>query len=262
MIRGLLLDLEGVLYEGTDAVPGAAEAVAALRANGLALRYLTNTTTQPRRAIAERLQAMGFAVEAGQIFTPPAAAVLSLRSMGAQRVHLAAAATLAEDFAAFELVEAQALPNALVLGDLYKDFTWERLNPLFQQMADGVPLIALHKNRICKREEGISLDLGPFVAALEYASGKQAQVVGKPSVAFFNLALDSLGLPPGEVLMVGDDIESDIGGAKGAGLPALQVRTGKYRVRDEDHPSITPVGRIDSIATLPDWLEALGGKLP
>lgn len=262
MIRGLLLDLEGVLYEGTKAVSGAAEAVMTLRASGLALRYLTNTTTQPCGAIGERLRALGFDVEPGQIFTPPAAAVLSLRSMGAQRIHLAAAAALAEDFAAFELVEAQALPDALVLGDLYKDFTWERLNPLFQQMADGVPLIALHKNRICKREEGISLDLGPFVAALEYASGKQAQVVGKPSAAFFNLALDSLGLPPGEVLMVGDDIESDIVGAKDAGLPAVQVRTGKFRERDEDHPSAAPLGRIDSIANLPGWLEALNEKQP
>ncbi len=258
MIRGLLLDLEGVLYEGVHPVAGAVQALADLQQRGLAVRFLTNTTTQPRRAIAERLNRLGFAVDPGQVFTPPAAALLLLKAMAAKRVHLAADPSLAEDFASLDLVDQGAAADAVVLGDLYQDFTWDRLNGIFQQIAAGVVLIALHKNRVCKREEGISLDLGPFVAALEYAGGIEARVVGKPAVAFFGLALDSLGLPPGDVLMVGDDIEADIGGAQGAGIAAVQVRTGKYRPQDDEHPSVRPSGRIDSIASLPDWLGAFG----
>lgn len=253
-IRGLLLDLEGVLYQGDVPVSGAARSLRELQGRGLALRYLTNTTTRPRRAIATRLQAMGFAVEPDAVFTPPAAAAILLSRLGARRIHLAAALELAEDLGGFEIVDDG--PDAVVLGDLYTDFTWARLNGLFQMVAAGAPLIALHKNRVSRREEGISLDLGPFVAALEYAAGVEARVVGKPSKEFFDLALDSLDLPRDQVVMVGDDIEADIGGALAAGIAAVQVRTGKYRRQDDDHPAVTPTARIDSIADLADWLGA------
>ena len=259
MIRGVLLDLEGVIYQGQSAIPGAGDAVDALERRGLRIRYITNTTTQPGSAIAERLAAMGFSVGTDHLMTPAAAAALLLAGMRASRVHLAAAEGLAEDFRDFELVSADAGDvDAIVLGDLYLDFTWRRLNALFQLMARGAPLVALHKNRICRRAEGVSLDLGPFVAALEYASAVQAHVVGKPSATFFNLALESLGLPAAEVLMVGDDIEADIGGAKAAGLVAVQVKTGKYRQQDDDHPSVTPDGRVDSLAALPRWIAEHG----
>ncbi len=256
--RGLLLDLEGVLHQGDTPIPGAAEALKDLQNSGLTIRYLTNTTTRPRRAIAERLQAMGFAIGTEEVFSPPAAAARLLAELEAKRIHLAAAPELAEDLAGFEIVEEGAV-DAVVMGDLYQDFTWDRLNGLFQQLAAGAQLVALHKNRVSRREEGISLDLGPFVAALEYAAGVEARVVGKPARDFFGLALGSLGLAPQEVLMVGDDIEADIGGALAAGLAAVQVRTGKYRPRDDEHPTVTPTARIASIGELDGWLARQAG---
>lgn len=262
MIRGLLLDLEGVLYEAGAAVPGAREAVGELARRGYAIRFLTNTTTHSRRAIARHLGALGFAVDALHLVTPPAAAARLLTGMGATRVHLAAPAGLAEDFRDFELVgdDADGV-DAIVLGDLHRGFTWQRLNRLFRLMTRGVPLIALHRNRVSRRADGISLDLGPFVAALEYAAMAEARVVGKPSAAFFGLALRSLGLPAGEVLMVGDDIEADVAGAKAAGLRAVQVMTGKYRPSDDDHPSAASDGRIASITDLPRWIDEHGDAL-
>ncbi|WP_193370293.1 TIGR01458 family HAD-type hydrolase [Pelagibius marinus] len=256
--KGLLLDLEGVLHQGDEPIPGAAAALRELQAAGLAIRYLTNTTTRPRRAIAARLQALSFVIEADEVFSPPAAAARLLADLGAKRIHLAAAPELAEDLADFEIVGEDEV-DAVVVGDLYKDFTWDRLNGLFQRLAAGAVLVALHKNRVSRREAGISLDLGPFVAALEYAAGVEARVVGKPAKDFFDLALGSLGLAPREVLMVGDDIEADIGGALAAGLAAVQVKTGKYRPQDDAHPSITPTGRIETIADLSDWLAGLTG---
>jgi len=253
-IRGLLLDLEGVLHQGDVPVPGAVGAFRALQTSGLAIRYLTNTTTRPRRAIAERLDALGFAVAYEEVFSPPAAAARLLAELGARRIHLAAAPELAEDFPDVEIRGEGERVDAVVLGDLYRDFTWERLNGLFQAIAAGALPIALHKNRVSRREEGISLDLGPFVAALEYAAGVEARVVGKPSADFFALALGSLDLEPAEALMVGDDIEADIGGALNAGLAAVQVRTGKYRPRDDELSDIRPTGRIDSLAELAEWV--------
>ena len=256
-IRGLLLDLEGVLYQEDAAFPGATAAVTALRDRGLALRGLTNTTTRPRREIAARLAALGIPLDADALFTPPAAAALALQDRGLQRLHLAAAPSLAEDFAGFELVEAD--PEAVVLGDLYRDFTWDRLNRIFGFLRAGAQLIALHKNRQSRRGAEIALDLGPFVAALEYAAGREALVVGKPSRAFFELALADMGLPAAAVVMVGDDIEADIGGAQAAGLRAVQVETGKFTEADRRHPRIRPDARVTGIAQLPRALDALDG---
>ena len=256
-IRGCLIDLEGVLYQDGAALPGARNAITDLKARGLSLRFLTNTTTGPRRAIVERLTGMGLDVDAADVFTPPIAAHRALKAKGAKRVHLAAVPALAEDFADFDLVEGtpDARPDAVVLGDLYKGFTWERLNTLFRMVRAGAELIALHKNRVSRRDGVIALDLGPFVAAIEYAAHTDALVVGKPAAAFFDLALADMGLAAEAVVMVGDDIESDIGGAKAAGLRAVQVRTGKYSSRDDDHPDVQPDGRIDDITTLADWIE-------
>jgi phospholysine phosphohistidine inorganic pyrophosphate phosphatase len=248
MIRGLLLDLEGVLYQSGQTITGAAEAVRELADAGLRIRYLTNTTTRSRRAIVERLGSMGVCVDPQHLFTPSAAACRLLEREGIRRLHLAAPSPLCEDFAVFELVKAD--PEAVVMGDLQEGFTWHRLNQLFQMLRSGARLVALHRNRYCRRENGISLDLGPFVAALEFAADIQADVVGKPARAFFDLALDDLGLSPHEVVMVGDDIEADIGGAQNAGLRAIQVETGKFTPRDHDHPTVRPDFIIHSAAEL------------
>lgn len=255
-VRGVLLDLEGVLYEGDRPIAGAKGALDRLRAAGLRLSFLTNTTTRPRRAIAERLSAMGFAVAADDIFTPPLAAARMLGQEKVRRVHLAADPALAEDFAAFDLVD--EAPEAVVLGDLYTGFTWERLNRLFAMLRGGAQLIALHRNRYCRRDGAIALDLGPFVAALEYAARIKARVVGKPEAAFFALALDHLGVAASDAVMVGDDIEADIGGAQGAGIRAVQVETGKYTPADRDRPDVRADGRVASIADLPGWIESEG----
>ena len=98
------------------------------------------------------------------------------------------------------------------------------------------------------------LDAGPFVAALEYAAGVEAVLLGKPSPEFFGSVLAEMGLGAGEALMVGDDFEADVGGAQAAGIPGILVRTGKYRRGDEGRAGIRPDAILGSIAELPDWL--------
>ena len=256
MVRGVLLDLEGVLYQGDEPIDGARGAVVALGEAGLGLRFLTNTTTKPRSDIRARMTAMGFAVAIDDMFSPAMAAGRYLEQAGVARIHLAAPDGLAEDFSGFALVDDE--PEAVVIGDLYTGFSWQRLNRLFQMVLGGARIVALHKNRFCRRAEGLSLDVGPFVAALEYAAGTDAAIMGKPSPEFFRMALESLRLAPGEVVMVGDDIEADIGGAHDAGLRAIQVETGKYSPRDREHMVVTPDVRIASIADLPALIARLG----
>ena len=186
-----------------------------------------------------------------EVITPAAAASGVLKEMGARAIHLAADPDLAADLHGFDLVDEN--PHAVVLGDLHRDFTFDRLNALFRMLDGGARLVALQRNRGCIRDGAIALDLGPFVAALEYANGQDAIVVGKPSDAFFAMALEELGADAADTVMVGDDITSDIAGAHAAGLRTIQVRTGKYRSAD-DEAEIQPDLRIDSIADLPSAL--------
>ncbi len=255
-VKAMLLDLEGVLYEGDRPIEGATTAVARLREMGLDLRYLTNTTTRSRAGVAERLAGLGLTLGAETLFTPLAAARRLLIDWNARRICLAAPQAATADFGGLELTKTGPV-DAVVVGDLYKGFDWDLINELFGLLRGGARLIALHKNRYCRREDGIGLDVGPFVVALEYAANTQAVVVGKPSPDFFQLALDDMGATAADTMMVGDDIDADIGGAQGAGLKAVQVRTGKYTESDLEHPTVRPDFHIDSIATLPDLIRDL-----
>lgn len=251
-IEGLLLDLDGTLYVGEEAVPGAVEAVELLKASGLALRYLTNTTRMPRRAVAGRLRELGFDAGEGEIFTPARAAA---RLIGEGSCLPLVDRSLLKDLEGITLCE--DAPDFVLVGDLGEGFTYARLDAAFKCLMDGAELVALQKNRFWRTRAGLSLDAGPFVAALEYASGKEAVIVGKPAKDFFRIALEDLGLEAGEVAVVGDDAEADVAGAKKAGLFGIQVRTGKWRPGAEEQEADLV---LDSVAGLPEALGIRGGE--
>jgi HAD superfamily hydrolase (TIGR01458 family) len=245
-VAGLLVDLDGTLYVGDEPVEGAREAINRLKDGGIELRYVTNTTRKPRREVREQLLSLGFEVEEVEIFTPARAAA---GLIGDRSCFPLVTESLLEDLGGITFTEDH--PDHVLIGDLGEGFTYRRLNAAFRCLMDGAELIALQKNRYWRREDGLALDAGPFVTALEYASGKSATVVGKPERSFFRLALDDLGLAPEEVAMVGDDAEADVAGARAAGLKGIQVRTGKWRPDVEvGEPDLV----LDSVAGLPGAL--------
>jgi HAD superfamily hydrolase (TIGR01458 family) len=252
----VLLDLDGVLYVEDEAVPGAAEAVERLRAMGPALRFVTNTTTRPRAATLDRLRRLGFGVGEDELLTPVVLARELCRDRGHRRVALLVAPGTEEDFDGLEPVEGETGADAVIVGDLSDRWSYAALNRAFRLVMDGADLIALQKNRFWRRSDGLSLDAGPFVAALEYATGAEATVVGKPAPAFFERVLEGLGTDAPDAVMVGDDVESDIGGAQAAGLRGVLVRTGKYRADVVQASGIEPSWTVDSIADVPGVLGA------
>jgi len=249
---GVLLDLDGTVYESGHAIRGAADALERLRAAGLSLRFVTNTTRLPRSALAERLHGFGVRAEANELFTAPLAAAASLAEQGIQRVALFLPEPTWNEFAAFTITSER--PDAVVVGDLGEAWTFERLNQAFRLVLEGAKLVALQKNRFWKVDQELVLDAGPFVAAIEYAAGAQAQVIGKPSPEFFQAAARSMDLAPAGVVMVGDDIEADVRGAQQAGCRGALVRTGKYRPGDEARTGRTPDAVLESVSDLPGWL--------
>ena len=253
-LAALLLDLDGVLYVEGDPVTGAVGALEQLRDRGLGLRFVTNTTARSRGQTLEKLERLGFALDPAELITPARLARSHCEQAGHRRVALIMNAAVKEDFEGLE--EADREVDAVIMGDLGEQFGFAILNRAFRHVMDGAELIALQKNRFWLTADGLSLDAGPFVAAIEYASGIEAFVVGKPSGGFFDSVLEDLGSVAAEVAMVGDDIESDIGGALDAGLRAVLVRTGKYREDFVAASGIEPTATIASIAELPAALGA------
>jgi HAD superfamily hydrolase (TIGR01458 family) len=250
----VLLDLDGVLYVEDAPIPGALEAVAALRDRGLELRFVTNTTSRPRRDILARLERLGMPVPANELITPARLAVDHCLATGRLRALLLMHDEVKADLAGLETVGEDA--DVVVVGDLGEGFDYAVLNHAFRELLGGAELVALQKNRYWRTPDGLSLDVGPFVAALEYASGRDAVVVGKPAPAFFATVLAGLGVDPDDAVMVGDDVESDVGGALRAGLSGVLVRTGKYRADAVAASGIEPTATVDSIAEVPALLEA------
>ena len=170
---------------------------------------------------------------------------------GYESVALLVGEALREDLDALKELKSGARADAVILGDLGDGFTAEVLNGAFRLLMDGAELVALQHNRYWRREDGLVLDVGAYAAALEYASGREGVIVGKPAEAFFQAAMGDMGLEL--AVMVGDDVEADVGGAMAAGLPGVLVRTGKFR-KDALAARVTPTAIVDSIADVPALL--------
>jgi phospholysine phosphohistidine inorganic pyrophosphate phosphatase len=254
---GILLDIDGVLYVGDEPIEGAIEAFSQLRRWPAGLRLVTNTTSRSRAQIVEHLRALSFDVDPGEVLTPATMAVRYCRKQGFASVATLVGAALVEDLVELHPVPLDSNPEAIVLGDLGDGFTPAVMNEAFRALIDGAALVALQHNRYWLRSDGLALDVGAYAAALEFASGREAVVVGKPAPEFFAAAIDELGV--GAAVMVGDDVEADVGGAMAAGLAGVLVRTGKFR-QEALSARITPTAIVDSIVAVPRLIERLAAS--
>jgi HAD superfamily hydrolase (TIGR01458 family) len=255
-MTAILLDVGGVLHISDEPIRGAAEAVRDLRAAGHRLRFVTNTTTRSRHGLADELRSMGIELEDDELQTTSAAAARVLRG---RRVLPLTMAAIRRDLEGIELVDEDA--EAVLVGgadetdETGRVFSYSNLTRAFGELVNGAALYCLHRNRWWQTKRGPLLDAGAFVAGLEYAAETNATVLGKPSAAYFEAALTALDADRGDAWMVGDDIENDIRGAQEHGLRAVLVRTGKFRSDAVESSGVRPDGVVESIASLPHWLE-------
>lgn len=274
-----LIDLDGTVYTEAGAIPGADSALRELRRRGVPFRFVTNTTRCPRRQLCERLAGYGMDVPPEELFTAVLAGASVLRASGARRVAPFVPTETLEDLAEFELAGGIAggargrTPDAVLIGDLGRRWNHAFLNEAFRYVMDGAGLVALQRGRYWQGADGLELDAGAYVAALEFATGRDAVVCGKPNPHFFQAAVASLGrgaarrddgtwalvgddvpsergrsVPP--IVMIGDDLWSDIEGAHRAGLRGWLVRTGKFCQDALGSSGIVPDRVLDSLASL------------
>lgn len=249
-IKGILFDINGVFHIDNRPLDGVIEVIKQVKAE-LPCRFVTNTTTKSRQAFHQSLVDMKLPIEESEIISAPYAAVLYLRQLDSPSCHLLLSDSVKSDFAEFK--QSDTNPDVVVVGDIGDRWNYEIMNRAFKMLNNGAELIALHKGKYWQAE-GLQLDIGAFITGLEYASGKSATIVGKPSASFFELALAELELAAEDVIMVGDDIDSDVGGAKEAGMRGILVKTGKYRPELADDSDVEPDRILESVVDIAEIL--------
>ena len=251
---GLLLDMDGVLTVSWDPLPGAVAALAALRAAGMPLRVLTNTTSRSQATIAAALRRSGFDFADEEVLTAAVAAGAYLRAEhpGA-RVFLFGDARPA-DLHGVRLVGLDEDPDVVLVTGADATFTFEALNLVYRALIAGAAFVATHRTLSWMTRDGVCLDAGAYLLGLERALGRTAAITGKPAPQFFAAGLQSLGLPAERVAMVGDDLDNDVLAAQAVGVTGVLVRTGKFREDDVERAAGPPDQLIDSVADLPELL--------
>lgn len=231
-VRGVLLDVDGVIVTSWEPLQGAVEAVARLRGM-VPVRLVTNTTSRSAAEIVSLLTAVGVEVGVDEMVTAGAATAALLR-----RHHPTARCLVLNDgsdadLAGLDLVGPEdpgaASADVVVVGSAGPLFTWDALNTAVRALVAGAELVGMHGSSTWTTAEGLCVDGGAYLGLLESASGVRATVVGKPAPQMFLSGAASMGLDPSEVLMVGDDLHSDVLAAMDVGMTGVLVRTGKFR---------------------------------
>lgn len=228
MIKAVLLDIAGVLYDGGTPIARAVETVAELQKKPVAVRFVTNTSQKSPQQVKQQLDELGFEVAPDQLYTAPTA-ITSYLNAGGMTCYALVHPNLDREFEPFE----SPTPDAVVVADAGDRFDYARLNQAFQHLMEGAELIAIGDNKYFRKEGKLVLDAGPFIHALAYATDKEPIIIGKPSETFYRVVVDSVPCAPKEAIMIGDDVEADCTGALRAGLQACLVQTGKYQPGDE-----------------------------
>ena len=248
--------MDGVLYDSDTPIEGAAETLAWVRAQGIPHLFVTNTSSRGRAQLADKLRRFSIPATEDAILTPAVVASEWLRQRADGPVAMFAKPAACTEFDGLSLLpgDAEAGARYVVIGDLQDAWDFRTLNRAFRLLHSDseAELIALGMTRYWQASDGLRLDVAPFVAALEHATGRKALVFGKPAEPFFRAAADKLGIRTPELFMIGDDLEADILGAQRAGLKGALVKTGKFRAADLE-AGARPDAVLDSIASLPEW---------
>lgn len=226
-LKGLLLDMDGVLWRDTQPIGDLPQTLARIKGMGLKAAFVTNNATRTVEQYVEKFGAFGAEVEAEQIFTSAraTAAHLAKQHPNGGRVFIVGERGLVEALRERGFEQGEKDPLAVVVG-LDRAVSYEKLTRATLLIRNGVPLIGTNPDATLPSPVGLAPGAGALIAALETASGAKAQIIGKPEPTLLEAAMSSLGVGPDETLMVGDRLETDIAAGRWAGCRTALVLTG------------------------------------
>ncbi|BBY59084.1 HAD-IIA family hydrolase [Mycolicibacterium sarraceniae] len=264
-IGGVLFDIDGVLVTSWRPIPGAADALAVLAGHQVACSYLTNTTTRTRQQIAAALSEAGIEVRPDEVITAAALTADYVRANYPDaRCFLVNNGDITADMTGIDIVDSRDdsgadAPDVILLGGAGPEYSHRTLSRVYEWMAQGVPVVAMHRSTAWTTTAGLRIDTGMYLLGMEETSGRKATAVGKPAPAGFLASAARLGVDPDEMYMVGDDLNNDVLAAQVVGMTGVLVRTGKFRQDTldrwaTDEFAMQPNHVIDSVAGLPQLL--------
>lgn len=246
--RGVLCDISGVLKNGVQgkdvAIEGSLAAFDRLAASGVPFILCTNESCYSLAELAGNLNQIGFDISPDRMISP-ISAIIQLIGEEGHRPHVLVNARITPEFDRFD----QTNPDIVVVGDAEERFNYETLDETFRLLVGGQrKFYCLGRSKYFMCSGMLKLNLGCFIAGLEYSSQQKAECIGKPDPFFFRQAAKMLEIDPSELVMIGDDVDSDVGGALNTGMQAILVRTGKFRPSDEAHPTVKPSFIADNMS--------------
>jgi HAD superfamily hydrolase (TIGR01458 family) len=261
-VRAFLLDMDGVTVSAGKPIPGTTEAIAELDRRGLPYRIVTNTSAISRATLSRWSAKLGTPIPAARFESAlSASAAWTARQFPGRPLYVLASEDAKQEFAGQRLLSHEeaaardAVAAAVVVGDSPEEATYDNMNRAFRLVLRGAVLVGMHRNPWWLTPEGPTLDSGSYVAGLEFASGRRATVIGKPSPGFFAQGVRDLRKEVGrelarrDIAMVGDDVRSDVRAAQRAGLRGIFVTSGKHGLEDVEAAALERGGRRpDAIA--------------
>lgn len=225
--QGYLIDIDGTLQFKGNPLPGAIRFIEVLREKGIPFRLLTNTTSLATSEMAAKLNRMGFTVEPPHVLTPNTVVNQYMKDSGAASFYYAGGSTLSGEFEIPS--DDRTNPAYVVLGNFEDVCSYEEINLIAGLLDRGAQLLTTSRSLYYYGSGGKRVDTGAFTVMFEQISGRKAELAGKPSALFYQMAVRQLNVPLHGIRCIGDDISTDVAGAKEAGLYAMLVKTGKYR---------------------------------
>ncbi len=251
-IKALLCDLDGTVYFKNEEIKGANDTITYLRNKSMTMRFLTNTDSKPCKTILGNVRSFGLDISLEEVHTPVSSAIKLMNSQKDKSFYPLVSKEVLPEFEGMNIREDKV--DYVIIGDFRERVSYDSLNKAFKLIANGAEIIALQKGKYFLNNEGKNLDTGAFVKLFEFASDKEARVLGKPNRDFFKTILDELSLLPEQVAIIGDDISTDILGAKQLGAISILVKTGKYDENVVKNSGIEPDLVLDSFVDLQHYI--------
>lgn len=252
-IKGILTDIDGTLYFKGSPISGTIKSLSKLRELGLKFLFFTNTDSKSPKTVLRILQDYGFTIYEDEIFTPIIALKDFLSKFPNKKLYLISTKEVAQEFKEFKQVSGAEIPDFVIIGDFHDNWDVNRLNTAFQYVLKGAILLGTQGNRYYLDRKGEPvIDTGSFVDMIANAASVKPKIFGKPSKEYFLQALKKINLSFDDVVVIGDDPESDIQGAINAGIKGILVKTGKGQYYDSAKSEIEPFLIIESFSSLLD----------
>jgi HAD superfamily hydrolase (TIGR01458 family) len=229
-----IFDIDEVLCSAGCGILGAPEAISALRQKGKQVRFLTNDAWSSRSSRVKELSELGFSLRPEELYTSSFLAAEYIRSLGCPPTLLLLNGEGVNEFRGIQLVSENA--EVVAVGDFFDSYSRPVLEHAYSAIIGGAEFIAMQKDRYWMDQGKPMINLGFWVAGLEYCTGKTAIVVGKPSSGSYERVLRDAGLPPRKTVMISDDLFSDLAGAARVGIHTVHVRRAPPPVTDPSTP--------------------------